>query len=71
MKGAPVAKVKITLVRSTIGAPWRQRRTVEGLGLRKLNSSVVQDASMPILGMIRKVSHLVHIEEVPDESEVQ
>ena len=63
-----MAKVKITLVRSPIGAPWRQRRTVEGLGLRKLNHSVVQPANMQILGMVRKVSHMLHIEEVADEA---
>ena len=63
-----MAKVKITLVRSPIGCPERQKRTVEGLGLRKLNHSVVQSATLPILGMVRKVSHLVTIEEVPDEA---
>jgi large subunit ribosomal protein L30 len=62
-----MAKVKITLVRSPIGRPEVQRRTVEGLGLRKLNQSVVQPANLQILGMIRKVPHLVTIEEIPDE----
>ncbi len=61
-----MAKVKVTLIKSPIGAPGPQRRTVEGLGLRKLNHSKVHDASLPILGMIRKVQHLVHIEEVPE-----
>jgi large subunit ribosomal protein L30 len=59
-----MSKVKVTLVRSPIGAPQDQRRTVEGLGLRKLNHSKVHDATLPILGMVRKVQHLVHIEEV-------
>ena len=63
-----MAMVKITLVRSPIGAPWRQRRTVEGLGLRKLNHSVVQPANLQILGMVRKVTHLVTVEEVPEEA---
>jgi large subunit ribosomal protein L30 len=63
-----MAKVKITLVRSTIGCPQGQRRTVEGLGLRKLNHSVVQPANMQILGMVRKISHLVRIEEVSEEA---
>jgi large subunit ribosomal protein L30 len=62
-----MAKVKITLVRSPIGRPMTQRRTVEGLGLRKLNQSVIQPANLQILGMVRKVPHLVSIEEVPDE----
>jgi large subunit ribosomal protein L30 len=66
-----MSKVKITLVRSPIGRSLSQRRTVEGLGLRKLNQSVVQPANMQILGMVRKVSHLVDIEEVPDEAEAR
>ncbi len=66
-----MAKVKITLVRSPIGSPWRQRRTVDGLGLGKLNHSVVRPANMQVLGMVRKIAHLVHIEEVPEEAEVQ
>lgn len=61
-----MAKVKVTLVKSPIGAPEVQKRTVEGLGLRKLNHSKVHEASLPVLGMIRKVSHLVHIEEVAE-----
>jgi len=66
-----MAKVKITLVKSPISCPWRQKRTVQGLGLRKLNHSVVQPANMAILGMVRKISHLVHIEEVPEEAETK
>jgi large subunit ribosomal protein L30 len=63
-----MAKVKITLVRSLISCPDVQRRTVHGLGLRKINQSVIQTASLPILGMVRKVSHLVKIEELPEEA---
>lgn len=62
-----MAKVKITLVRSPIGRSITQRRTVEGLGLRKLNHSVVQPANVQILGMVRKIPHLVSVEEVQDE----
>jgi large subunit ribosomal protein L30 len=65
-----MAKVKITLVKSPIGAPKRHRATVEGLGLRRMHQSVIQPANLPILGMVRKVSHLVSIEEVPEEAEV-
>jgi large subunit ribosomal protein L30 len=64
-----MAKVKVTLVRSPIGAPQVQRRTVQGLGLRKMNHSVVHEASLPILGMVRKVAHLVRIEEVAETAE--
>ncbi len=59
-------KVKVTLVRSPIGCSETQKRTVQGLGLRKLNQSVVHEATFPILGMVRKVSHLVQIEEVAE-----
>ena len=62
-----MAKVKITLVRSPIGREKSQRLTVAGLGLRKLNQSVVQPANLQILGMVKKIPHLVTIEEVPDQ----
>lgn len=57
-------KLKVTLVRSTIDRPETQKRTVVGLGLRKLNSSVVLEDTHAIRGMIRKVQHLVAIEPV-------
>ena len=55
-------KLKVTLVRSTIDRPETQKRTVLGLGLRKLNHSVVVEDTHAIRGMIRKVQHLVAIE---------
>lgn len=61
-----MANVKITLTKSPIGCPERQKRTVTGLGLRKMHHSVIQPANPQILGMIRKVSHLVTIEEVEE-----
>ena len=60
------SRLKITLVRSPISCPWRQRRTVAGLGLRKMHHSVVQPANLQILGMVRRVSHLVEVEEVAE-----
>ncbi|TVR69640.1 MAG: 50S ribosomal protein L30 [Spirochaetaceae bacterium] len=57
-------KVRITLVRSPIGRKPDQRRTVEALGLRKLQHSVEQELSPPIQGMINRVSHLVTVEEL-------
>jgi large subunit ribosomal protein L30 len=57
-------KIKITLVRSTIGCLPKQRATVRSLGLRKIGSAVEQEASGPILGMVRVVSHLVSVEEL-------
>jgi large subunit ribosomal protein L30 len=55
-------EIEITLVKSTIDRPKVQKKTVRALGLNKLNSSVVQKETPQILGMIRKVSHLVKIE---------
>ncbi len=56
--------VRITLVKSPIGYKKNQRRTVESLGLRKLNASVVHTLTPQIQGMINTVSHLVSVEEV-------
>ncbi len=56
--------VKIRLVKSTIGVPEKQRKIVRALGLRKLNSSVVQKNTPQIQGMISKVQHLIKAERV-------
>jgi large subunit ribosomal protein L30 len=53
----------ITLTRSLIGRPETQRVTVRTLGLKKLNSSAVQQDNVAIRGMINKVSHLVEVQE--------
>lgn len=58
-----MAKVKITQARSIISRPKDQKATVQALGLRKISHSVVVEATPQIIGMIRKVSHLVRIEE--------
>lgn len=57
-------RVRITLVRSTIGQREPVRRTVRFLGLRKLHSMVEKDGSPAVLGMVRAVSHLVRVEEL-------
>ncbi len=57
-------RVKVTLVRSTIGQKPAKRATVRCLGLRKINSTVEHEASPSILGMIASVSHLVKVEEL-------
>jgi len=57
-------KIRIKLIRSVIGALPRQRATVRSLGLRKIGSSVEQESSPAILGMVRVVSHLVSVEEI-------
>ncbi len=57
-------KLKITKVKSVIDRPERQKRTMEALGLRKLHASVELEATPQILGMAKKVTHLVKVEEL-------
>ncbi|HBH86332.1 MAG TPA: 50S ribosomal protein L30 [Syntrophaceae bacterium] len=57
-------KLKITLVKSYITRPQKQRQVLRGMGLGKLNRSVVLKDTPEIRGMIRKVSHLVSMEEL-------
>jgi large subunit ribosomal protein L30 len=57
-------KIKITLVKSPIDRPIRQKRTLEALGLGKTNSFKEVEATPQVLGMVRKVEHLVEVEEV-------
>lgn len=59
-------KVRVTLVKSTIGQKQPTRATVEALGLRKVHGSVVHAETPQIRGMINKVSHLVLVEEVEE-----
>ena len=59
-----VSKIRVTLVRSLIGRPPRQRASVKALGLGKMNSSVEKLANDAVLGMVRSVSHLVRVEEL-------
>ncbi|MDR2784972.1 MAG: 50S ribosomal protein L30 [Treponema sp.] len=58
-------KIRIRLVRSLIGSLPKQRATVRSLGLRKIGSVIEQEATPAILGMVRVVSHLVSVEDVP------
>jgi len=57
-------ELRVTLVRSTIGAIPKQRKTIEALGLRKINSFKVHKDNGAVRGMLRKVSHLVKVEEI-------
>ncbi len=59
-----MAKIRITQYKSGIDRSERQKRTLVALGLRKINHSVEQEASPQILGMVKKVSHLVKVEEI-------
>jgi len=57
-------KIKITLVKSPIDRLERQKRTLVALGLNKANATKEVEASPTILGMVRKVTHLVKVEEL-------
>lgn len=55
--------IKITLVKSGIARPGKHKAILLGLGLRKLNHSVVREDSPQIRGMINKISHLINVED--------
>jgi large subunit ribosomal protein L30 len=57
------AEVKITLVRSQIGKPANQRAVLKGMGLTRMNKTVTLKDTPEVRGMIRKVSHMLKVEE--------
>lgn len=57
-------KLKITLVKSTIGAIPKHRKTVEALGLKKLNKTVEMPDNSATRGQIQQIRHLVKVEEI-------
>ena len=59
-----MARIAVTWKKSGIGYPRDQRRTIESLGLRKLNHTVEHEDTPSILGMVHKVRHLVVVKEV-------
>lgn len=63
--------LKVTLKKSVIGYDKRQRATVHALGLGKIGSSAVHEESDPIKGMIRKVNHLITVEQLQEPVEVK
>ena len=68
MSEQATGQLRITLVRSTIGRPSVQERTVKALGLRKLNSVVVRPDNPSIRGMVNSISHLVKVEELSGDA---
>ncbi|MFV0237148.1 MAG: 50S ribosomal protein L30 [Flavobacteriales bacterium] len=58
-----MAKIKVTLKKSAINRSKNQKRTLEALGLRKINQVVEHNETPQIEGMIRKIAHLVEIEK--------
>ena len=65
-KGSPAGRIRVTQVRSVIHRPQDQKDTVRRLGLHRINDSIVKEDRPEIRGMIRKVQHLVRVEEVTD-----
>ena len=59
-----MAELKITQVRSSIGARWRQKESLRSLGLRKIRQSVVREDNVQTRGLIKTVHHLIEVEEV-------
>jgi large subunit ribosomal protein L30 len=58
-----MVKIKVKQVKSAINRPKDQKATLVALGLGKLNRTVVKDVNPQILGMVKKVSHLIIVEE--------
>ena len=56
-----MAQIKITQTKSRIGAPAVQKRTLDALGLRKMNHTVVKEDTPSVMGMVKKVHHLVTV----------
>lgn len=63
-----MAQLKITLIRSGIGSPRRQRAILVGLGLTRLRKTVVREDRPEIRGMLRKIQHLIQVDEVAREA---
>ena len=59
-----MAKIKITQIKSVIDRSERQKKTVQALGLKKINQSVEVEATPAIIGMVRAVNHLVAVENI-------
>jgi len=57
-------KLQITLKRSPIGRPMKQKRTIEALGIKRLHQTVVHKDCPQIRGMIKKVGHLIEVVEL-------
>ena len=57
-------KIKITLVKSPIGYKQKAKKTLEALGLKKINQSIEHNSNESIIGMIKIVNYLVKVEEI-------
>jgi large subunit ribosomal protein L30 len=61
-----MAKLRVKWVKSAIGYPERQKRTIRALGLRRLQQEVVHEDNDSVRGMLAKVAHLVRVEEIAE-----
>lgn len=61
-----MSPLKITQTKSTIGSIGKHKRTVRALGLKRIRDSKVHEDTPQVRGMIRKVSHLIRVEEVDE-----
>ena len=59
-----MAKIKIKQVRSKIDRPERQKRTLDALGLKKINQVVEHESTPQIMGMVNAIKHLIEVEEI-------
>ncbi|MFN7209098.1 MAG: 50S ribosomal protein L30 [Aggregatilineales bacterium] len=60
----PIKKLRVTLIKSPIGAQERHKQTVRALGLKRLHMTVEQPDNPSVRGMIAKVAHLLKVEEL-------
>lgn len=58
-----MAKIKITQIKSSIGAPAQQKKVLAALGIKKMHHTVEKEDTASILGMVEKVKHLVSVEK--------
>ncbi len=59
-----MAQIKITQIKSRINAPKVQKLTLDALGLRKMHHSVIKEENPAIMGMVKRVHHLVEVEKL-------
>ena len=59
-----MGKLKVTLIKSSIGSTKRQKATLDALGLKKMHQTIEHDDSPAIKGMVSKMQHLLNVEEV-------
>ena len=59
-----MAQIKITQINSRINCPKTQKLTLDALGLRKMQHSVIKEENPSIMGMVKKVHHLVKVEKL-------